>query len=266
MRGARVHLLALFLCGLVVATASTAAGQSVRFRRADANADGRLDPSDVVFTLVYLFLKGPAPLCFDAADANDDGGIDISDPVKTLVHLFRGGEPPPPPGLRCGLDPTADTLSCVEYPDCEGGFTGSVIISEFMATNARTLRDGDGEYSDWIELANVGTSEVNLEGYYLTDDADEKTKWAFHSGGDVTLAPGEFLVVIASGKPVADYVDRNGRLHTTFKLNRNGEYVALVLPDGETVISSHGFPRQFVDVSSGVLEDALAPAQLSASA
>ena len=28
------------------------------------------------------------------------------------------------------------------------------LISEFMASNGRTLRDQDGEYSDWIEIHN----------------------------------------------------------------------------------------------------------------
>jgi hypothetical protein len=81
------------------------------FLRGDANGDGRLDLSDAIFTLAFLFLGGPAPLCPAAADANDGGALDIADPIFTLGWLFTGGPPPPPPGpAACGLDPTPDAL------------------------------------------------------------------------------------------------------------------------------------------------------------
>ncbi len=44
-----------------------------------------------------------------------------------------------------------------------------VILSEFMAININTLTDGDGEYSDWIELYNPTSEAVNLNSYYLTE-------------------------------------------------------------------------------------------------
>ncbi len=37
-----------------------------------------------------------------------------------------------------------------------------VIISEFMASNTRTLADEDGQYSDWIEVFNRGAEPVDL--------------------------------------------------------------------------------------------------------
>jgi hypothetical protein len=83
------------------------------FLRGNSNGDPKVDISDAVFTLSFLFLGGPAPACSDAADANDDGRIDISDAVFTLAHLFVGGPAPPPPGLsQPGPDPTADALAC----------------------------------------------------------------------------------------------------------------------------------------------------------
>ena len=47
--------------------------------------------------------------------------------------------------------------------------TGDIVINEFMADNTRTLQDKDGEYSDWIEIYNGGTSAADLAGWYLTD-------------------------------------------------------------------------------------------------
>src|SRR6266540_1384383 len=72
-----------------------------------------------------------------------------------------------------------------------------LIISEFMADNTRTLADEEGAYEDWIEVYNTGASAVNLDGWYLTDDADDLTGWRFPS---TNLNAGSFLVVFASGK------------------------------------------------------------------
>ena len=77
----------------------------------------------------------------------------------------------------------------------------SVVISEFMASNDNILNDEDGDSEDWIEIFNEGASVVNLTGWHLTDDAALLTKWTFPN---VTLDPGELLVVFASNKDRAD--------------------------------------------------------------
>lgn len=87
---------------------------AVRFRRGDADLDGRTGLTDAIFTLDALF-RGGAPLaCADSADSNDDGRVDIADAVALLGYLFRGGPEPPAPGAgSCGPDPTQDELiSC----------------------------------------------------------------------------------------------------------------------------------------------------------
>jgi len=88
------------------------------FRRAEANADGRLDISDAIFILRYLFGAGSAPSCLKAADVNDDGSVGIADPIALLSYLFAGGSPPSAPFPGCGPDPTPDDLTCEEYPPC----------------------------------------------------------------------------------------------------------------------------------------------------
>ncbi len=95
-------------------------GQEI-FKRGDANADGKVDISDVLSVVNHLFLGGAAPPCSDAADANDDGSVDISDALAVVNFLFLGGAPIPPPGpTNCGPDPTADAagmdLGCRAYP------------------------------------------------------------------------------------------------------------------------------------------------------
>lgn len=124
--------------------------------------------------------------------------------------------------------------------------SSSVFISEFMASNKNTLADEQGDYPDWIELYNRANTEINLEGWYLTDKENNLTKWAFPA---VTLAPDSYLLVFASGN---DQV--GAELHTNFSLKSEGEYLALVEPDGETIAWDYApqYPAQFADVSYGL--------------
>ncbi|MGQ9591823.1 MAG: polysaccharide deacetylase family protein [Planctomycetota bacterium] len=92
--------------------------QSLKFQRADGNADGKVNIGDPIYELEFLFRGGPAPACWKAADANDDGSLDISDPVYTLLFLFCGGEALPGPFPGCGLDPTEDELPCAAFAPC----------------------------------------------------------------------------------------------------------------------------------------------------
>lgn len=123
----------------------------------------------------------------------------------------------------------------------------AVRISEFMAVNDNGYDDEDRDEEDWIEIHNTGIDPVNLKGWFLTDDANNLTKWAFP---EVTLASDAYLVVFASDK---DRRDPLGVLHTNFKLKGSGEYLGLVRPDGQTVVSefSPKYPIQAPDVSYG---------------
>lgn len=82
------------------------------FVRGDSTADGKVDISDSIFTLNFLFLGGITSSCQDALDADDDGQVNISDPIRCLNYLFLGGPAPPPPYPNPGKDPTADSLQC----------------------------------------------------------------------------------------------------------------------------------------------------------
>ena len=73
-----------------------------------------------------------------------------------------------------------------------GSLAAQVRIAEFMANNNLVLADAEGDWPDWIELENVGTSSVNLGGWYLTDSANKPTKWQLPS--PTTLGAGQRLV------------------------------------------------------------------------
>ena|GEM_PF-4093732 len=63
-----------------------------------------------------------------------------------------------------------------------GGPSEGLFINEFMANNDTTIVDANGEYDDWIEIYNAGSTPINLGGMYLTDDAGDPTKWMIPVG------------------------------------------------------------------------------------
>ncbi|MCH8921975.1 MAG: lamin tail domain-containing protein, partial [Planctomycetes bacterium] len=130
-----------------------------------------------------------------------------------------------------------------------------LVISEFLARNETGITDADGERPDWIEVHNPSSAAIDLEGWYLTDKADNLRKWRFPSR---SIEAGEYLVVFAS-----ENNRREEELHTNFKLTAGGEFLALVhdepdpLRPGRTVATivqqfAPEFPQQLADVSYGV--------------
>ena len=53
------------------------------------------------------------------------------------------------------------------------------LITEFMASNRNALEAEDGSTPDWIEIHNPGPVDVDLGGWYLTDNALDLDKWQF---------------------------------------------------------------------------------------
>ncbi len=90
------------------------------------------------------------------------------------------------------LSTKSETLALVSGEQSEG-----VSISEFMAANRSTLADEDGDFSDWIELHNVGGETENLDGWFLTDNPRNLMKWRLPA---VELLAEGYLTLFASGK------------------------------------------------------------------
>ncbi len=137
---------------------------------------------------------------------------------------------------------------------CSPLAAAEVRINEILAINDGALEDGDGDSSDWIELHNPGATPVDLDGWSLTDDPLVVAKWVFPA---VTLPPGGYLVVFASGKNRAV---AGSELHTNFRLDGDGEYLGLARPDGSIAHQlAPAFPRQRRDVSFGVTTESVTP-------
>lgn len=176
----------------------------------------------------------PSPGDVSAQTAGGDGSVGVSPAVTTTYTLTASSS--------FGTAPAEVTVSVAMVAT-------HPVIAELMADNETGLTDGDGEFSDWIEIFNPTGTAIDLAGYYLTDDASDLSKWAFPAQN---LAPGARVIVFASGKYPAGPA---GELHTNFRLNNAGEYLALVAPDGVTVLHefSPAYPAQSNDVSYGIL-------------
>ncbi|MFT5646101.1 MAG: hypothetical protein ACI976_000779 [Aureispira sp.] len=123
-------------------------------------------------------------------------------------------------------------------------FSQQVYINETISLNDTVLADIDSSYSDWIELYNSGSLDVNLSGYYLSDDSTDLYKWEFPN---VTIPSNGFLLVCASNK---DSLYSNGEVHTNFKLSSGGEKLLFTAADS-TLIDSVSIPQLLPNQSYG---------------
>ena len=100
----------------------------------------------------------------------------------------------------------------------------SLRITEVMFSNKTVIQDRDGAFSDWIELENIGSEPCSPEGFWLSDDERDLKKWEFP---DVTIQPGERILVFCSGKD-----SKEGELHAGFSLNKDNENLYFSYPSG----------------------------------
>ncbi len=115
-----------------------------------------------------------------------------------------------------------------------------LILNELMAGNDTTIADSYGEFDDWLEITNTGSSAISLAGYYLTDDMAFPEKFAFP---DILIQPGEYMIVWA------DKDSEQGSLHAEFKLDGDGEEVYLM--QGSVIVDWISYPEIDDDVSWG---------------
>ncbi len=134
-------------------------------------------------------------------------------------------------------------------PGAENQNSGSseeiyLFINEFLAKNDSLNQDETGAYADWVEIYNPGPGAVEMGGLFLTDDLTSTTKWAFP---DTVLDAGGFMLVWC------DNDEEDGPLHTSFKLDGDGEEIGLFgrLASGNELIDSCSFGPQSDDISLG---------------
>ncbi len=120
----------------------------------------------------------------------------------------------------------AELTSEDEAPQIEA-IPGALEITEVMTHNETFFPDEEGLCPDYVEVHNATDAPLDLEGWRLTDNPNKPDKWAFP---DMTLPADGYLAVHCSG---ASSKDDPSHLHTNFRLDRDGEELLLIDPDGQ---------------------------------
>ncbi|MEX1377968.1 MAG: lamin tail domain-containing protein [Eubacteriales bacterium] len=76
-----------------------------------------------------------------------------------------------------------------------------IVISEYSSSCRYAVADHTGEPTDWIEIYNPNDTAVNLNNYYISDDASKRCKCRLP---DYELAAGEYALICASGEKYFD--------------------------------------------------------------
>lgn len=232
--------------------------EGVLIEGAVESSDSLFDDTFVspVFVTIIDTQVNPCP----PGDIDGDCRVDMDD-LQTLAVQWLSGEGCSGPG--CGDVAGADGVNLEDLSLLARTWMdlfGPVVINEFMAANASRdeeptesweVFDETGEAVDWIELYNVAQYPVSLEGWYLTDDSADLTKWAFPA--QVQIPARSCLLIYASGKDTVN----GSYYHTNFSLDQYGEYLALVSPDGiacEYADADGVYPPQGVNISYGLFD------------
>jgi hypothetical protein len=127
----------------------------------------------------------------------------------------------------------------------------NLYINEFMASNSSTITDDFGEFEDWIELYNGGTTAVWLGDKYLSDNLQNPVKWQLP---DVNIEPGAFKLFWADDQP------EQGAFHTNYKLDKDLEEIGLFdnEANGYALLDGFSYTVQSTDISMGRVTDASA--------
>ena len=107
----------------------------------------------------------------------------------------------------------------------EQGYDG-LYINEVCTHNKDCFTDSLGRASDWLELFNGGSTDIDLSGFGLSDNTDKPFKFVFPSG--TVIKKGQYLLVVLT-KDGAGMTE----LHTGFALSKSGESLILSSPDGK---------------------------------
>jgi hypothetical protein len=120
-------------------------------------------------------------------------------------------------------------------------------INEFLASNNSISIPGYANFPDWIEIYNASEIDLNLAGYFITDDLTIKDKYVIPSGSANTIIKSKSYLLIIADDSVA-----LGPLHTNFSLSKSGESIGLFSPS-QVVIDSITYQLQTTDKSYGRL-------------
>lgn len=122
-----------------------------------------------------------------------------------------------------------------------------VLINELCTQNAGIEIPGAPSICDWVELVNISNEEVNLSGFFFSDELNDPFKAQLISDDDLNLAPDAFMVLYPNGT-------NNCPTCLPFKLSSSGESLYIHSADS-VLVDSLTFPQLVTDVSWGRSND-----------
>jgi len=129
-----------------------------------------------------------------------------------------------------------------------------LVVNEFMASNSYVLSDNFDEFDDWIEIYNTTSWDINLAGYYFSDNPNKPFKYKVPSTNAIftTIPAGGYLVFWADGDTL------QGPTHLGFNLASGGEFISLTNPQG-IVEDQFSFSEQEKNVSFARIPNGIGP-------
>ena len=117
---------------------------------------------------------------------------------------------------------------------------GQVLINEYTGANYDTYPDNYGEYEDWVELYNPTATAIDISGWYLSDKANNPTKWVIPSS--FIVPANETVIIYCSGRD--ELV--GGNAHSNFKITQTKGNEVFMLSDAGSILqdSIRVFPNQ----------------------
>ncbi|MBN9689793.1 MAG: lamin tail domain-containing protein [Verrucomicrobia bacterium] len=168
------------------------------------------------FTLPATALRSGVNVLAVEVHQNNVGSSDIV--FGASLRLEGGNVVPFTPG-----EPNNVVLELPEFP--------SVYLTEIVPLNQTGITNSNGQREPWLELANLGSEPVSLEGWFLSDSVAQLNRWSFPAGA--TLPPNSRVVVFADGQAGTET-----EWHTSFRLNASTGVVLLsrTQPGGVAVV------------------------------
>ena len=143
-------------------------------------------------------------------------------------------------------EPTPRAVNSAELMIPPPGAIPKIYINEIMARNSRSVFDETLNYErDWFELYNAEPTNVNLYGYFLTDDPNAQRKWTIPAG--VVIPAGGFLLFWADNDDLAPN-------HCNFSLASEGETIMLSTPATQ-IVDSVSYEKIPPNISIGRFPD-----------
>lgn len=129
-----------------------------------------------------------------------------------------------------------------------------LVLNEVLSANQTDTIDNYQQHSDWFEVYNPNNFDINIGGYYFSDNPEQRNKWKVP-----TDFPDSVKVEALSWLLFwADNDENQGVHHSNFKLSNNGEYLGFFSPDGYTVADEIEWGYIAPDTSYGRATDGAA--------